>query len=132
MLSYVVNFLYKLLHWLLFDNFLLNSIICTQESVVNLICGNLILKCMIENVLSCWILLNSLNMSGNRNPKTLKLNCDWSQRLDHFGLVMGQTSWVLKVNKTLLNDLVNFILCDKTKILSSCDSQNFSAFLRVV
>lgn len=44
---------------------------------------------------------------------------------------MCQTSRVLKVNQALLDDLVNLVLCNQTKIFSACDGQNFSVFLGI-
>ena len=85
--SKFIDLLDEFLHWFLLNNSFLNSIIAAQKRIVDLIGWHLILKRMVQHVLSGGVLLDGLDVSWNGNAQVLKLDGDWGQRFDHFSLV---------------------------------------------
>ena len=87
--SNVVNLLHEFLHRLLLNYLLLHSASAPQECLNYLVSWNLILKSMVQNVLSCWVLLDSLDVSWNWNAQVLELNSYRGQRLYHLCFIMS-------------------------------------------
>ncbi len=71
----------------------------------------------------CWV------VCWDWNVHLVQLNCDWSQRVNHFGFICCESSCgVLQIYQSLLHDLIDFVFCDPTQVFRSWNCQDFSRF----
>lgn len=65
--SHWISFFDELLEWLLLNDDFLDCRLCSEEGFVDLVCRDLILKGMVQDVLGRRIFLDGLDMSRDRN-----------------------------------------------------------------
>jgi hypothetical protein len=87
---------------------------------------------VVEYVLGGWVFLDCLDVGRDGDAQSLQLDGNRSQGFDHLGLVLGQSSRVLEVHQSFLDDLVDLVLSNEAEIFSSGDGENLSVPLRVL
>lgn len=119
--------------WIFNDSFLNCSLSWSQKLSEQSWSGNLVLKRLVDCILCGGILHNSGMVHWDWNVHLIQLDSNWCERLNHLCFICTKSSCcILQINKSFLNDFINLIFCNPTKIFCSCNCKNLSIFLNLI
>jgi hypothetical protein len=126
------SLLNKLLERFLLNDGFLDGGVGAEEGVVDLGGWDVVAEGGVEDVLRGGVLLDGLDVRGDGDVEVGQLDGDGRQRLDHLRLVLRQSSRVLQVGQSLLDDLLHLVLGDEAQVLRAGDGDYLAVALGVL